>query len=114
MKRSPLLIVCAFAVLVPSGFASAQQASKSQSTALRQYLQHEFKNDNVDGTVYSAALVDLNGDGKPEAIVYLSGPGWCGSGGCGMLVLTPQGNSYREITSTTITRPPIRVLQSKT
>ncbi|PYS46358.1 MAG: hypothetical protein DMG13_30190 [Acidobacteria bacterium] len=32
------------------------------------------------GTRYFDALVGLNDDGKEEAIVYVTGPGWCGSG----------------------------------
>ncbi|MEE8177914.1 MAG: hypothetical protein V3T65_07975 [Acidobacteriota bacterium] len=59
---------------------------------------------------YFDAFVDLNGDGKLEAIVYLIGRDWCGSGGCPTLILEPEGSSYRVVTKMTITNPPIRVL----
>jgi hypothetical protein len=48
-----------------------------------------------------------------EVIVYLSGRGWCGSGGCVMLILAPEGETYRVVTKTTVTRLPIRVLTTK-
>lgn len=64
-------------------------------------------------TQYSAAFVDLRDDGAKEAIVYLSSDGWCGTGGCTMLVLAPEGTDYRVVTKTTVTRLPIRVLATK-
>lgn len=59
-----------------------------------------------------AAFTDLNGDGTEEAIVYVMGQRWCGSGGCTMLVLAPKAPSYRVVTRVLITRPPIRVLDA--
>jgi hypothetical protein len=64
-------------------------------------------------TRYSSVFVDLKGDGTTEVIVYVSGRAWCGSGGCIMLILAPEGTSYRVVTRTTITRPPIRILNTK-
>ena len=54
--------------------------------------------------------MDLNGDGIDEAIVYLTGNLWCGSGGCNTLILARDGAFWRTVTAMTITRPPIRVL----
>ena len=62
---------------------------------------------------YEAAFVDLNADGKDEAVVYLTGEGVCGSGGCELSIYSPQGASWREVTSLSITRPPIRVLDTR-
>ncbi len=64
-------------------------------------------------TSYSAAFVDLNGDGRKEAIVYIRGDGWCGSGGCKAMVLTPQKGGYRVVMSTTITQLPLRILDTR-
>jgi hypothetical protein len=61
---------------------------------------------------YFDATVDLNDDGKEEVVVYIVGEKWCDSGGCPMLVLTPDGSSYRLVTKTTITNTPIRVLDT--
>lgn len=62
---------------------------------------------------FIAALADLNGDGNPEAIVYLTSNDWCGSGGCTMLILKQDGDSWRLLTEVSITKPPIRVLGKK-
>jgi hypothetical protein len=63
---------------------------------------------------YSAAFVDLKGDGSHEVVVYVEGNGMCGSGGCVTMILEPTGSSYKQIGYVTISRPPIRVLASKT
>lgn len=59
---------------------------------------------------YVSAYEDLNGDGKPEAIVVMVSNGWCGSGGCTMFVLTLNDGAWTEVSRTTITRAPISVL----
>jgi hypothetical protein len=65
----------------------------------------------IDGTErFSYAFIDLNGDGKHEAIVYLTGNGWCGTGGCQLYILTPDGAGYKFVARIPATRPPIRVL----
>jgi hypothetical protein len=61
---------------------------------------------------FIASFADLNGDGRPEAIVYLRS-NWCGSGGCTMLILEQGRDSSRLLTEVSITRPPIRLLRTK-
>jgi hypothetical protein len=39
-----------------------------------------------DATDWKARRVHLNGDDALDALVYVSGPDWCGSGGCTLLV----------------------------
>ena len=84
--------------------------AQTREDSLKRFLQ-KYLDDRT--TLYSHAFVDLNGDGKDEAIVYLTGRGWCGSGGCNMLVLTQEGDTWRLVTSITTTWPPIRVLASR-
>jgi hypothetical protein len=81
---------------------------------LKKYVMEKYRPRKEDQLRYLDAFVDLDDDGNDEAIVYLVGPNWCGSGGCSMLVLTPAPSSpdYRVIVHTTITRTPIRVLQT--
>jgi hypothetical protein len=59
---------------------------------------------------FVAAFRDLDGDGRPEAIVYLKGKGWCGSGGCTTLVLVQETDSWKVLSRITVTRPPVIVL----
>ena len=90
---------------------------------LHSYLQRELKSerDNVlkysgeDPRLrYSVAFTDLNGDGKDEAIVYVTGNHVCGSGGCDLTIYTPAGRSWRTVTQMSISRPPIGVLSTST
>ena len=39
-----------------------------------------------DSTTSRVAWTDLNRDGIDDAVIYLSGSDWCGSGGCTVLV----------------------------
>lgn len=70
-------------------------------------------------TRYKVALTDLNGDGRPEALVYAmatAGAGdadLCGSGGCLLYVLSLTAKGYRQVTAVSISRPPIRVLPTR-
>lgn len=71
-------------------------------------------------TRYSVALTDLDGDHRPEAVVYavaMAGGGeadLCGSGGCDLYVLSLSPTGYRKVTAISISRPPIRVLPTIT
>ena len=94
------------------------QPSSSQDDPLKKFLQEYLGEpyppfEQEGATRYSSVLVDLKDDGTKEVIVYVTGRMWCGSGGCPMLVLAPEGTSYRVVTRTTITRLPIRVLATK-
>jgi hypothetical protein len=77
--------------------------------SLKQFLQTL---DSDTTTRYIAAFRDLNGDGTPEAIVYVISQGLCGSGGCNTFILQQTGDSWKVVGNVTITRPPIYVLAS--
>jgi len=61
-------------------------------------------------TRVTLASVALHDHGEPNLLIYVTGPQWCGSGGCALLVLAHRGAGYRLVSKTPITRPPIRVL----
>ena len=97
-----------FYVMYPA--KSSGQGDTSARKSLRVFL------DTFDSHLkdrYDAVFVDLNGDGKAEAIVYLKSKDWCGSGGCTTLILARDGDSWKLLTKISITRPPIRVLAGK-
>lgn len=104
MVRHLTGMICSL-LLVNSCFADQQSAGDS----VKQFLQ-SWSNDKT--ARYVAAFRDLNSDGVPEAIVYLVGSQWCGSGGCNMLVLSQDGNSWRIVSNITITQPPIMMLSA--
>ncbi len=91
----------------------AQEKSDSHQASMEKSLRHYLQSIDSDKTTrYIAAFLDLNGDGKSEAVVYLVGGEWCGSGGCTTMILTQNDSSWKIINKITITRPPIRVLES--
>lgn len=93
------------------------QSSTQREQSLKKFLQsYEGNPTSPDErtTRYAAAFVDLRDDGTEEAIVYLSGPFWCGSGGCSSLIIAPDGSSFKVLTEMAVTQLPIRVLSSKT
>jgi len=115
--RRPVLRFSMALVAALTAFAAAfaqlqtharSNADDSLKTFLQEYLRALHSDD--EAVKYSAAPVDLNGDGVKEIIVYVTGPSTCGSGGCITLILARKGSSYRVVTEITITRPPIRVL----
>jgi hypothetical protein len=59
---------------------------------------------------YVSAYRDLDGDGKPEAIVYMVGRDWCGSGGCSVFILKQQDDAWKKVTEITLSYPPVYVL----
>ena len=72
-----------------------------------------------DGALtYAQASVDLNGDGTDEVLAYVMGPMVCGSGGCNLYVLAPEGEDggegWRVVTRTSVTRTPVGVLTTST
>jgi hypothetical protein len=93
-------IICASAL-------QAQRVPPSLATAIGKFAH------GVD-THYVSAFVDLNGDGKPEAIIYMDSQDWCGTGGCSMLIWKQDGKEWKLVTSVPATRPPIRVLTHRT
>ena len=97
-----------FLMLAVIGPTGAQTPGKLKAF-LREYL--EIASGPPDWkTYYKAVQVDLDNDGAKEIIVYVAGRGWCGSGGCVLLILRPNGSSFCVVGRTTITNPPITVL----
>jgi hypothetical protein len=69
----------------------------------------------VDAASYEFdyALVDLNRDGIPDAIVLFKGPKDCGSGGCTLEVFRGTKQGFEFISGSTISREPIQLLAEK-
>ena len=63
---------------------------------------------------YAYSLVDLNGDGANEALVYVDAGMVCGTGGCGLDVFARHGPAWHRVASMTIGYAPIQVLPTKT
>jgi len=106
--RRMLGFVLASALIAP---ASAQPRSEPLPTFLQRHFA-EARESAADSR-YSIAWIDLNGDPRPEALVYLRGRYWCGSGGCNLLVIAADRGSWRIVTEIGVSRPPVMVLDSR-
>lgn len=58
---------------------------------------------------YEYRGADLNGDGTPELVVYLSGDAWCAKTGCTLAVLRADKHGYKPVTTIRRVKRPIRV-----
>jgi hypothetical protein len=117
-KNSVTLFLILLSTLVPASAQTQDHAGATPENPLKNFLRHYLgepyaQSEQEGATQYSAAFVDLNDNGEKEVIVYVTGRDWCGSGGCVMLILAPEGPSYGIVTKTTVTRLPIRVLNTK-
>jgi len=104
-------------VALLTSFAGAKESGSGREEAVRK-LVYDYVGASADSDLrqvrYLSSLADLKDDGRLEAIVYLMDNEWCGSGGCTMLILAPKDSSYEVVTKITVTRPPIRILKTKT
>nr|AIA12643.1 hypothetical protein [uncultured bacterium] len=66
-----------------------------------------------DRVRYLYNRVDLNGDGRPETLVYLSALAWCGSAGCAACVFQTVEGGYELVTHISGVETPIIVSQKK-
>lgn len=94
------------------GMASAQQARPSDEAALQRYIQGLPSSGSLTDRGYQVGWVDLNSDGRLDAVVRWTGQPYCGSGGCELEVLERTTTGFRSRGHTTITRLPIRALRT--
>lgn len=114
MKQIAALIFVLMVVLQHRAIAQVRTESESSGDAavrafLKAYVTSHMTKPRE--TRYSEDFNDLNGDGADEAVVYLDGSDWCGSGGCVTLILARTGTEYRLKSQILATRAPIRVLR---
>jgi hypothetical protein len=87
---------------------AAAQTAPPEDPALTAYLSEKAQG-AVGATRYTAAITP---DGA-TTLVYLTGPNWCGSGGCQLLVLSREGDAYVSIGEISVARAPIRLLEQQ-
>jgi hypothetical protein len=89
-------------------------ATSTSHAAVKEDAVASFVQQTLGTFSYKRAEADLNGDGRPEAFLYLTDRDYCGSGGCTLVVLSPKWSSYRVVLRSTVTQLPIRVLSTFT
>jgi hypothetical protein len=100
-----LLILHALSV---SAMAADAEPPSGLTEAVHSYIYQNIT-DVVSDETFRFALEDLNGDGRPDAIVLMSDSDWCGSGGCTMLIFRGVENGFAFVSKSTVTSSPIRV-----
>jgi putative lipoprotein len=108
--KTPFLLIAALAA------GSSAYAQPTRHAELHSFLQERFAEDraNYPDTRYVAGWADLNGDGRPEALVYMMSGNYCGSGGCALYIYTPEQGSFYQHASMSVTNLPVRALNTRT
>lgn len=110
-------------VAMPIGTAFGQQGdagSNNPSESLKAFLRSYLNpgpvrlgpvdlEETARINVVSVKTEDKAGE---EEVVYVSGQGWCGSGGCNMLIVEPFRSSFKVLGDVSIVQLPIRLLPS--
>ena len=107
MRRTALVGAAVLGVL--GSVEVAWAANAEDEAALQAYLQATSKV-SYD---YQVGWADLNGDGRQDAIIRFTSQDFCGSGGCGLEILVQTKRGFRSVGGTTITRLPVKVLESR-
>lgn len=101
----------------PRAFTPLPSAIDPPDSALEAPLAAFIQNQNAPThSEWDVARVDLNDDGRRDAIIFFKTPHsyWCGWDGCGMLVLRASNNSFIPVTTINNVRGPIYVSSQKT
>lgn len=115
MIRNLIMAAALGAALASTAHADTPQAG--DEAAVLSWLRQELGTGAEPGEAppkVALAWADLNGDGRAEAIVYVVGRRWCGSGGCKLLIGEINAQGVEPRASMTITQPPIAVLHTRT
>jgi hypothetical protein len=79
-------------------------AQAKLDSTLENQLRKMYSDDDRE-VRYFPKLFDLNGDGIPEVIVHVVGPGACGTGGCETHIFAKLGARYKLISTIDLSRP---------
>jgi hypothetical protein len=91
-----------------------EHSESSNGAALETAIAQELSGD-VAGVRYLYNVIDLDGDGRFEVVVYLTGASTCGTGGCTMMILKAAGSgAYAVISRHTVINNPILVSNTTT
>ena len=118
MRRSRSILIlavfsCAAAMAgEPAGLREAM-AKRDAAQNLKQHELYGSPLRTIDPSSYQFrfALVDLDGDGIPDAVVLMTDRDWCGSGGCVMRVLKGTKSGFTYVSGSTVSRAPIKALK---
>jgi hypothetical protein len=116
MLALPLLLYAL--ALSPPDTTEVEDRQSLLQSAIRAYVQPV--DPRWDSTAVRVAWVDLNRDGREDALVYLTSRTWCGSGGCTVLVFeamdafdAQEFGPYRPAAEISLMHGPIHVVRRR-
>ena len=115
MRVLATILVAVVFMAIPARICSEQATPTPSSKALKSFLRSymsEGRKIVPDETRINVATTKMHDGKSGEIIVYLSGDGWCGSGGCTMLILEPAGLTFKVLGRVTVVELPITLLPS--
>ncbi len=77
----------------------------------------DFVESYAAGRADPKTYLDKTVDGGPAhpriTLIFMTDPGWCGSGGCTIIVLEPLSDGYAFLGHMTVSYAPVRILSSR-
>lgn len=112
MIMLPALVACDPAVEAPNivrnEATAAPAPAPDDKAAVTAFLREQMADFIGDSPLnVETGRADLDGDGSEEILAYAMGPMVCGSGGCGLYVLSEAGSSYRILDELTVSHLPV-------
>src|SRR5688572_3676177 len=102
---------------ISGGLTPMPSVDEPSDTQLAESVQKFMKNGGGPvSSVYQHRRVDLNGDGKRDALVIFKNPYgyWCGLYGCTMLIMKASDDNFKLVNAVTPVREPLHVSEGKT
>lgn len=87
---------------------------KTRDYQLETALRSWSKGSSDEEIYYFYNTVDLNGDKKNDALVFVAGNYFCGTGGCVFLIFKGTSKGFQLVTEMSVSRPPIIAANQKT
>ena len=91
----------------PAAGGAAALVGKIDEAELRQAIDRYGIVKQRKPAQFDFAGIDLNGDGRPEAVVLFAGQDWCQRTGCSLVVFQQEQVGYRPVSHVISVRPPI-------
>lgn len=99
------LILTVANLILPSAMSAEVGSVQSLEAAIASWSHQS------ETPAFQYDLVDLNEDSLPDAIVLMTDPDFCGSGGCSMLIFRGTRGSFELVSASTLARRPILILK---
>ena len=114
MSMKKLLATLVF--LTSISFPAVLEAQSPNNPVLKETVKTyvEKQGFNLEQTKYRAVEIDLNGDNKKDALVFLVGSYWCGTGGCNMVIFEGVEEGFRLVSEIPLVREPVIVSETST